>query len=248
MNDQQPSRAAREIEHGRALSARDPESTWGWGTPAGRLRARRRAELIAVGAGLRPGAHALEIGCGTGLFTEMFAGTGAEITAVDISPDLLRFARERGLPESRVRFLEKSFTDCGSEGPFDAVIGSSILHHLQLPDALERIFRLLKPGGVLCFAEPNMLNPQIMLVKNIPALKRRMGESPDETAFFRWPLRRALLNAGFANPEIRPFDWLHPQIPERWIGAVKAVERTVLERTPLVREFAGSLLIRAARP
>src|SRR5438270_13417090 len=82
-------RAKHEILHGRKLALGHAETTWGWGTPAGKLRADRRAELIARGARLCPGMRALEIGCGTGLFTEWFARTGADIIAVDISPDLL---------------------------------------------------------------------------------------------------------------------------------------------------------------
>src|SRR5262249_51180063 len=91
-------RARHEIEHGRKLSAGDAEWTWGWGSPAGRLRAARRAALIARAARLAPGRRVLEVGCGTGLFTETFAATGAEILAVDISPELIEQARQRGLP------------------------------------------------------------------------------------------------------------------------------------------------------
>ena len=127
MKDSNSSRAAHEIEHGRKLVQREPELIWGWGTAAGRLRASRRADLIINGAALDPGKRALEIGCGTGLFTEKFVRTGAQIIAVDISPDLLEKARARGLPESQVRFLAKPFEQCDVEGPFDAVIGSSVL-------------------------------------------------------------------------------------------------------------------------
>src|SRR5258706_15954126 len=102
-------RVANEVEHGKYLAAGSAEDIWGWGTPAGRLRARRRATLIVEGAQLGPKTKAVEIGCGTGLFTEMFAQSGAEIVAVDLSPDLLEVARRRNL--TRVRFLEKSFED-----------------------------------------------------------------------------------------------------------------------------------------
>ena len=52
-------RPQNEIEHGRKLSRNDPELIWGWGTPAGRIRARRRAALIAEGARLGPHVRAL---------------------------------------------------------------------------------------------------------------------------------------------------------------------------------------------
>src|SRR5258708_7985291 len=113
-------RIANEVEHGKYLAGGSAEDIWGWGTPAGRIRARRRAALIMGGAQLGPGSKAVEIGCGTGLFTEMFAESGADIIAIDLSPDLLEIARKRNLP--RVRFLEKNFEDCDAEGPFDAVI------------------------------------------------------------------------------------------------------------------------------
>src|SRR5215211_7040503 len=91
-------RADNEIAHGGLLASHDPERTWGWGTPAGRLRACRRAGMIAAGAQLGPGKRALELGCGTGQFTEMLAQFGGQLLAVDISPNLLDLARARGLP------------------------------------------------------------------------------------------------------------------------------------------------------
>ena len=247
MNDSHSSRAAHEIEHGRKLAQHEPEQIWGWGTPAGQIRAARRADLIIRGAALAPDKRALEIGCGTGNFTEKFARSGAKIVAVDISPDLLEKARARGLPESQVRFLAKPFEQCDVDGPFDAVIGSSILHHLDIQPALAKILALLKPGGIMCFAEPNLVNPQIMAQKNVPWIRERLGDSPDETAFVRWPLRRLLLKTGFESVAITPFDWLHPATPKGMIGAVKAAGR-LFEKTPLLKELAGSLLIRASRP
>ena len=118
-------RALHEIDHGKKLAALGAEDVWGWGSAAGQLRARRRAELILRGAELGPGMKALEIGCGTGLFTRMFAESGAEIVAVDISGELLEEARKRGLPPDRVRFVEMRFEDSDIHGPFDAVVSVS---------------------------------------------------------------------------------------------------------------------------
>lgn len=74
-------RAANEIAHGRLLATAESEAIWGWSTPAGQFRVRRRADLIIDAAGLRPNRSVLEIGCGTGLFTAHFAATGARIGA-----------------------------------------------------------------------------------------------------------------------------------------------------------------------
>ena len=220
---------------------------WGWESAAGNIRARRRAGLINVTAGLTPAAKVLEIGCGTGVFTRLFAETRAHITAVDISPDLLNIAGRKTYRFDNVRFINKSFEECSIDGPFDAVVGSSILHHLVMDNALSKIYDLLAPGGVMCFAEPNMLNPQIFLQKNIPWLKKKLGDSPDETAFFRWRLKNLLAAKKFADISIAPFDWLHPATPRFMINSVMKLG-SFLEMLPVIREFAGSLLIYARRP
>lgn len=237
-------RAEHEIYHGELLAGKDTEIIWGWGTPAGRVRATRRAKLIERGAKLGPNVYVLEIGCGTGLFTEMFAQTGAQIVAVDISPNLLKKAYERNLPKDTARFMEKRFEDCYVDGPFDAVVGSSILHHLELEKALQKIHELLKPGGVICFAEPNMLNPQVFAERKFRKLFPYV--SPDETAFVRWRFKSTLQKSGFTNIETTPFDWLHPSVPRSLIGLVSLMGRT-LESIPFLREFSGSLYIRAIR-
>jgi 2-polyprenyl-3-methyl-5-hydroxy-6-metoxy-1,4-benzoquinol methylase len=240
-------RGDREVKHGQWLAAHETETVWGWGTPAGKLRAARRATLIAEGVNLRPGIRVLEIGCGTGLFTEAFAKTGATIVAADISSELLEIARLRGLPAEQVTFIAKPFEQIAFDGSFDAVIGSSVLHHLDVELALARIIHLLEPGGILSFAEPNYLNPQVFLERKLRFLPIFAYTSPDETAFVRWTLAKQLRAIGFTEISITPFDWLHPRVPARATSSVKKLG-AVIERTPLLREFAGSLYIKARRP
>lgn len=237
-----------EIEHGKYLASRGAEETWGWGSPAGKQRSIRRGRLIAEAAQLAPGMKALEIGCGTGLFTRLFAETGAQILAVDISQDLIDLAKQHEFPLRNVTFRAVPFEDpeIANAGPFDAVIGSSVLHHLEVQAALQRIFGLLKPGGRISFAEPNMLNPQVAAERSFlrPLFKYT---SPDETAFVRWSLGGRLHRVGFTEIRIKPFDWLHPATPTGLIKTVKAISQ-LSEVIPLIREFSGSLLISAKRP
>jgi SAM-dependent methyltransferase len=236
-----------EISHGKKITKDIPELIWGWGTPAGKERAKRRGQIIASKANLAPGKRILEIGCGTGLFTEMFSQTGATITAVDISPELLELARLKNLPAEKVQFIEQPFEECSLDQPFDAIIGSSILHHLDIESSLKKIFMLLKPGGIMSFAEPNMLNPQIAIQKNVVWFKERLGDSPDETAFIRWRLHALLSKIGFQHIELTPFDWLHPSTPEFLIDVVSHIG-AIFERIPIIREFAGSLHIKCQKP
>ena len=233
------------------LAASESEETWGWTTPAGQSRARRRADLIIGAAGVRPGRTVLEVGCGTGMFTESFAASGARIVAVDISPDLLAKALDRQLPADRVRFEQRRFESLAPSDPairawaadgFDAIIGSSVLHHLDIPAAIGTCTRLLASGGRIAFAEPNLLNPQVWMERRFRSWFPYV--SHDETAIVRWELQRQLDRAGFSDIAITPFDWLHPSTPASLIRVVSGAGR-VVEHVPGLREFAGSVLITA---
>lgn len=234
----QTARAEHEIKHGQMLARNDSDALWGWGSPAGAERARRRGQLVSEAAGLGAGISALELGCGSGLFTQMFAQTGAQVTAVDISPELIELAKPRN---PNVTFICARFEDLKFDKAFDAVVGSSVLHHLEIDAALEKCHQVLKPGGVMAFAEPNFLNPQIFAERTF--MRRFLPQvSPDETAFVRWTLAACLRRHGFGAIRIVPFDWLHPAIPKPLIKLVQSAG-SMLEKIPVIREFSGSLLI-----
>ena len=235
----------RELEHARKILHK-PEFYWNEGTAAGKKGSLRRAEWVAAEAALGPGRRILEVGCGTGFFSDIFRKTGAEIYAIDLSPDLLDIARER-IPRG-VRF-----TECDIEALpfrdrfFDAAVGIRVLHHLNMDAAFHEITRTLKPGGRIAFCEPNMMNPQIMIQKNIPFVKRLMGDTPGETAFFKWGLRRFLAKKGFTRIRIEPFDFLHPWVPRPLVSFVDRAG-AVCEKVPVLKEIAGSLRISAVYP
>lgn len=238
-------RIADEVAHGRHLRETRPE-IWFWSTPAGRRREERRAGLLCQYGRFRAGERLLEIGSGVGNFTRIVSdATGASVIGIDVSPDLLEEARRR-VPRG-IFALGDAHALSFADAAFDAVYGSSVLHHLDLVPALAEIRRVLRPGGRVLFAEPNMLNPQIWVTKNIPWVKRRMHETPHETAYVRWWLERDLKRAGFTAVTITPFDFLHPSVPATLIGTVERAGRW-LEKIPLIREIAGSCLIYAEKP
>jgi SAM-dependent methyltransferase len=237
-------RIAKEVEHGRFLAQHGAGEIWNWEGPAGKLRWARRVKMLSNH--LRSGMGVLELGCGTGYFTRELARSGADIVAIDVSPELLEIA-EADCPAENVRYEAQNA--CALTYPndvFDSVVGSSVLHHLEINEALREIYRVLKPGGTIYFTEPNMLNPQIAVQKNVPWVKRKLGDSPDETAFFRWPLRRLLKQTGFRDVRIDPFDFLHPKTPGFLVNRLNGLGR-FLENMPVISEFAGSLYVRAIK-
>ncbi len=234
-----------EIEHGKKISS-NADEIWGWASPAGQLRAERRANYFVNLGKINSQSKVLEIGCGTAIFTEkIYNKTKAKITAIDISEDLLNQAKKK-LPEVIFKIddaMNLSFED----NYFDLVYGSSILHHLDFEKSLSEIFRVLKHGGIVIFAEPNMINPQIFVQKNIPFIKRWMGDSPDETAIVRWKLAKLLKSLSFSAIKIFPYDFLHPAIPKPLINFVKKTGE-LIEKLPILKEIAGSVVIYAEKP
>ncbi len=238
-------RIQNEIEHGKFLIKEGAGETWNWETPAGKLRWRRRVKMLTDH--LLPGMKVLELGCGTGYFTREITRKNVDLTAIDISPDLLQEAKRNIVSNKIIFALENAYSMNFSNCSFDTVVGSSVLHHLDIRQALSEIYRVLRPCGTACFTEPNMLNPQIAIQKNIQWVKRISGDSPDETAFILWQLENKMKKTGFVNIMIKPFDFLHPRIPEMIIPVVEDF-CLKLEEIPLFRQIAGSLYIKAEKP
>ena len=80
--------------------------------------------------------------------------------------------------------------------------------------------------------------------RNIPAIKKAMGNSPDETAFFIWSIRNKLKATGFTKIEVVPFDFLHPHIPKSLIRFMLPLTR-LAEKIPILKHISGSLYIKA---
>jgi len=235
-------RIENEIAHGKHLKEIWFGALWYWETAAGKIRWARR--LIMLTDHIKVGMKVLEVGCGDGYFTNEIVKSNAHVTAIDISPDLLDVARNK-IKKSNVVFkVENAYELSFPNNTFDTIVGSSVLHHLDVDQAFREFYRVLKPGGTLFFTEPNMVNPQIFLERHTALFGYLIQKSPDETAFIRGPLKKDLLKNGFTNIEIIPFDFLHPLTPRILIPLVKGLG-ACFERIPLLKEIAGSLYIRA---
>jgi SAM-dependent methyltransferase len=99
---------------------------------------------------LRDGAQVVELGCGNGTRETRALAARFELTAVDLSAEQLRRARER-VPAAT--FVHADLTEIEfDEGSLDAVCAFYVLNHVPrelLPGLFARIHRWLRPGGLL---------------------------------------------------------------------------------------------------
>jgi trans-aconitate methyltransferase len=131
----------------------NPAQTWNTEAYAtnGRFVATLAADVVALLAP-QAGENILDLGCGDGALTEQLAASGAAITGVDASPDMLTAARTRGLQSARGFSVEQQdATALPYNQQFDAVFSNAALHWIPgLPGqqaVLAGVHRALRPAG-----------------------------------------------------------------------------------------------------
>jgi SAM-dependent methyltransferase len=144
--------------------------------------------------------HALEIGCGKGEFSRRLAKASRRVLALDLSPVMIRIARERSAHLSNIDFqiADVLTYDLLPEG-FDCIASIATLHHLPLREILLRMKAALNPGGVLLILdlfEPEgmvdaLLNPLAVLVSGTLRLIHHGRLLPRREARAAWAAHEA---------------------------------------------------------
>ena len=90
----------------------------------------------------------LELGCGTGFWTEVAAESAASVLAVDINASLVEIARERPMVEGKVSFRVADALDLPEDiGKFSAVLVSFLWSHLNKKEQEQLLATLKKRLG-----------------------------------------------------------------------------------------------------
>jgi SAM-dependent methyltransferase len=125
----------------------------------GALRAREEATIYDFLDGVLEHAHSvLEVGCGTGNYTIPVARRCARTVAVDASPEMLRYTRERldreGLFGVETRLARLPPGPRSEEG-FDGALAIGVLNYVRdIEGALKMLVSSLKAGGWAVFNVP----------------------------------------------------------------------------------------------
>ncbi len=101
----------------------------------------------------------LDLGAGTGLLSLFIAQTfpHAQLTLVDVSPQMLTIAQERfSAGDQRVQFLTGDFAQLPLTGSYDVVVSALAIHHLPGEEKFQlfkKVYNWLRPGGVFVNAD-----------------------------------------------------------------------------------------------
>ena len=134
---------------------------------------------------LKKGDKILDYGSATCEMSEWLAWEGYDITAIDISHDLLAFSKRR----DKSKRLKYACIDCEQlafkDEAFDKIICFEILHHLPNPEkGVEEMHRVLRCGGRILVSEPNSLSP----ARRLSGITWK--EETIEGSFYPWRLRK----------------------------------------------------------
>ncbi len=100
----------------------------------------------------RPGpGRALDLGCGSGVFSVSLAKRGYEVTGIDLMPRAIEMAKERAKREdARVNWVNADLLGWTTPSTFDLILDSGCLHSLIGGDRARyraRLLSWLAPGG-----------------------------------------------------------------------------------------------------
>jgi 2-polyprenyl-3-methyl-5-hydroxy-6-metoxy-1,4-benzoquinol methylase len=164
------------------------------------------------------GKRILDLACGEGSNSIIFASLGATVTGFDISPQSVELAAHRakinGVAERASFFCASAEEITFPEGSFDIVWGDGVLHHLipVLDVVLGKAARWVRPGGRAVFSEP------VCLSAALRALRRHVPVHTDATPDER-PLQR---------PEMEIIRKHLPDVKLRWFNLFARFQRFVL--------------------
>jgi ubiquinone/menaquinone biosynthesis C-methylase UbiE len=168
---------------------------------------RAKIEALWADVGLGPGARVLDIGCGTGATMRWLGGREVRATGVDLPAAWMAACEER--PAVRADAARLPFRD----EAFDAVLLMHVVAHLRDPIlALREARRVLRPGGKLGLATPNLRFLRVMRLVPKPLSRY----TPDPTVERHYALRDVvdlLSRAGFATQTARSWGRHPPLLP-----------------------------------
>ena len=111
------------------------------------------------------GARVADLGCGSGVFTNLLHQASYDCVGLDISPKLIAIGQAK-YPD--IEFVEGDVERLPfPDASLDGVLLSGLVHHLPDPSrCAAELFRVLRPGGRFVAFDPNRMNPFMWLYRD----------------------------------------------------------------------------------
>jgi len=164
---------------------------------------------IEVGK-FRSRARIVDLGCGSGIFTQLLQARDLRCVGLDISLNLPQI-RQKAYPTQC--FVQGDVEHLPfPSGSLDGIVLSGLIHHLPEKRWLaDEAYQVLKPGGTFAAFDPNRRNPLMWLYrdKSSPFYSSK-GVTANERPVLASEVRHVFSNAGF-QVSVRYLSGLHYQ-------------------------------------
>ena len=147
--------------------------------------------------------NVLELGCGTGLYTETLQKVGDHVVATDLSDEMIAFAKEKRGELENVEFRKADALNLEfNDETFDTVFMANLIHIVgNAKKVIQESKRVLKKGGLLIinsFAIDDMsfFNKMAMGIRYLKTFGKPSAEATKEKTT-RKSVEQLLINNGF---------------------------------------------------
>lgn len=206
----------------------------------------------------------LDVGCAQGTLALLLAERGHRVTAVDLRPAFLDYARTRHT-HGDIRFLAVNVLENDIPGSYDLIYANQIVEHLVYPDRLlTRLWARLVPGGRLVMTTPNgeYLKNALPSFRQLGDVKdwEHMQHTADGDGHFYAYLREEMVElfvaADFHDVSATCFEspmisghmkirYLHGVVPATLL---RALDRLIVNAPWLGRKLTHQLMVTGLRP
>jgi len=143
------------------------------------------------------GSRVADLGCGSGVFTDLLRREGYASVGIDISGKLVALGRSK-YPGLELIKGDAENLPFGCES-LDGVLLSGLLHHFPDPRRLiGEVHRVLKPGGRFVGFDPNRMNPFMWLYRDRASpFYSSTGVTENERPILAWRVAALFRDQGF---------------------------------------------------
>ncbi len=148
-------------------------------------------------SGLQRGARVADLGCGSGVFTELLRRSGYQSVGLDISPKLVALGRHK---YPGLELIEGDAENLPFENEsLDGVLLSGLVHHFPDPRRLaSEVKRVLKASGRFVAFDPNRMNPFMWLYRDRSSpFYSSVGVTENERPVVAWQIAEIFRTEGF---------------------------------------------------
>lgn len=187
------------------------------------------------------GKKVLDAGCAAGWYTSQLMKRGAEVVAIDMSPEMVEATKRRVGSHAEVLCLDLEAALPFEDESFDFILSSLTLHYLKdWEETFTEFCRVLKPGGRFLFSVHHPLtdmrlldNPAYFSTELIVDEWKKDGKK-FKVPFYRRPLNE-ILNRTLAHFELvqlvepLPTEVFRKRDPERFERLMKEPNFLIVE-------------------